>query len=85
MVVILSVRRRTHAARIHPAHIVRLSTNQRASLSITEERHNEIRANNCAGGAHAVRTLRMDRRRTYEWLLPQAMQLVVSTLEGDGP
>ena len=35
--------------------------------------------------ARAARTLRMDRRRIHEWVLPQAMELAVSTLEGDGP
>ncbi len=34
--------------------------------------------------AHAARTLGMERRRIYEWVLPQAMELVASTLEGDG-
>ena len=32
--------------------------------------------------AHAARTLGMDRRRIYEWVLPQAMELVASTLDG---
>ena len=32
--------------------------------------------------AQAARTLGMDRRRIYEWVLPQAMELVASTLEG---
>jgi hypothetical protein len=34
--------------------------------------------------ARAACGLGMDRLRIYEWVLPQAMELVASSLEGDG-